>query len=561
MQLRRSLVRPFADSWRAALVVSALTIIAFIIRWKVGANHGLWADEAAFMEVVKLRPASEMFAFLQFHESHPPLFYLMMRGWMALTGDADNTLILVPVVMSSLLVPVVFATTSSLFSTRPALLAAVLTTLASPLVEHSAQLRPYGLMMLLVLVSTYALVVAVSRLRIRYWIAYAVATIALLYTHNWAWLVLAGQLLALVAVVLWMPVNRRRILTGWLFSASIVMLTYLPWISTLRYQVVHAGHSPVTIDDASTAFGFVVFSLFRITEMFLVGHTVLPKTISFLGATFGLAAAMLAWRRRPRVKDAGAQRPDSSTTAPHAGIILLTVPLVSLFLALALSGRSNLLIDRCVVTVLPLLIILFADWSVRALRSPGSRLRAALASAVLAMVPVFWANDLIKLEQVPRTNAPQAGAVIKSRARETDLLIVIPQWYAPSFNRYFSASLQQIDFPYQGRVGAVSFSDVWKRASDTNPVRWLEKQIYAARADNRRVWLVVSDDYLKAVTVADSLRAYRYREPSIMDMLRAQRIRQVLTTGYGPPDSTVNRGPTQYENLRVYLFAPDNGSL
>ena len=67
--------------------------------------------------------------------------------------------------------------------------------------------RPYSLLPLLALAATYALVRAIDVGGWRRWAGYAAAVLALVYTHNWAWLVLAGQWVAL-AVCLWRGVQR-----------------------------------------------------------------------------------------------------------------------------------------------------------------------------------------------------------------------------------------------------------------------------------------------------------------------------------------------------------------
>lgn len=228
------------DSW----ILAALTAFAALVRTVVAARGGVWRDEGLFLYVSQLPSWSAVVEFLRRHESHPPLFYAMMRGWIAAFGPGDLTARALPLLFGIALVPAVYVVGERLFSHRVARIAALFAALSPPLIDHASAVRPYSLMPLLVLGAAYALVVGIRRGGAGPWAAHAVATIALVYTHNWSWLAVAGGWVACVVVIAWYaPRPRGTIVRDWLGAQVAVALAFLPWAPTLARQVGHAGHA------------------------------------------------------------------------------------------------------------------------------------------------------------------------------------------------------------------------------------------------------------------------------------------------------------------------------
>src|SRR5688572_26782753 len=110
-----------------------------------------------------------MIEFLRLHESHPPFFYLLARGWSGVLGGGDATLLVLPLVLSLLLVPVVYLAGKAMFGRSAALLAAAFAAISPALTEHASQLRPYGLLPVLVTASAASLLQGLEYGRRRDW--------------------------------------------------------------------------------------------------------------------------------------------------------------------------------------------------------------------------------------------------------------------------------------------------------------------------------------------------------------------------------------------------------
>jgi hypothetical protein len=139
-----------------------------------------------------------------------------------------------------------------------------------------------------------------------------------------------------------------------------------------------------------------------------------------------------------------------------------------------------------------------------------------------------------------------------------DLLIVAPEWYAPSFNHYFKPSIEQIDYPYDSRSGLIDFSHVWQRASDPAPFERIKRRIISARSARRRVWVVTGRNYLRSLTPADIRSAVKHRQPGPISAVRVGQIRAVLDQLYSRADSSfIERGVgARSDKLRLYLYTP-----
>jgi hypothetical protein len=548
----------------ARVLVVALSVLALTIRVVVALNSGIWADEGFFLLVVNIPAWSDMLAFLRLHESHPPLFYALVRVWIAITGNRDTTVLLFPVAIGTLVVPGIYHMGRSFFSERVGLLAAALVTVSPILTEQSAQLRPYGLLPLLALASCYFMIIALERGGLRPWGAYVFSTLLLLYTHNWGWVVVVGQQAGAGIAMSHFNTGRFRFgLRGWGVALVAIGVGYLPWATALLYQVRHAGHGGIPIDGLSSAVELTLFALFTALQTAFPTRYFL-SLVSFVAALIAATAAVYAEFkvRRARIpsseSDAGT-RPGGSASSEHSrAIVLGSITLCTFVTATILSPVSNLLLPRCLATLMPVGLLLVAYWFNGQILDRNSRgLSAPLAAGVFVLLLTNSIVELYALTVTPRSNAREVAAAITTNVERSDVMILIPEWYAASFNHYFNARIEQIDFPHENRSGLVDFSNVWARTVDPLSLRFLNR-ITMARREGRRIWLVTSRDYEKSVSVSQLAEAYRYHYPRPVSMVRVREIREIIETQYGAPDTsfmTRGRRPL-YDDLRPYLFIP-----
>jgi hypothetical protein len=398
------------------------------------------------------------------------------------------------------------------------------------------------------------MVTSLQRGGLRRWIPYVLATVALLYTHHWGWLIAIGQQVAIVCLVFGTLRPRwRSTVKSWLYAWIVIVAAYLPWMSALLFQARHAGHAPVVIDGIGRALAFAVVSGIQIVQTLFVGSSAgMPAVVT---GCIACLAALIAWRGE-RHLDAPQEKSDAhqpiGEIAVRSFLIVIVSSLVTGFL---LSARSNMLLPRCIAMLAPLALLLLAQWCVT---RRENRLERTLSAGLLALVATSSAFAIPKLIATPRSNARALAASVEARAKPTDMLILLPEWYAPSFNHYFNSALEQVDYPHDGRARLIDFSNVWERTMDVAPLAALEGRIAQARLEGRRIWLVSASQYLGPISERELAAAKAHHQPGPFSVLRVSQVRAMLGAEYGEPDSslvTQGRKP-RYDELRAYLYSP-----
>ena len=464
------------------------------------------------------------------------------------------------VILSTLLVPLVYRVCRSLFNARAAIGVAALVALSPSLSEHASQIRPYGLLAILVVLACYHLVRAIDDDGWRHWMRFALAGTLMLYTHNWTWLVFGGALLAaFIAIVRSAPTRRRRLFAQLGLSAAVILFLFLPWMSSLIFQAGHAGHTGLGLMTISDRLGFLLFAIVSIPDYLLLG-TYPRDAMRLVLIACGVAAAavpgIVLSKRTPG--SLTSPRESGNAAGPRAIQVMLITSGCAVAGAAVLSPWSTLFIERCVAIVTPLVLIAVAALLDRMVAKSAGIPRASLGIGLFVFLLALEAANDVALAPTARSNARAVAAEIRASMRDDDLLIVAPEWFAPSFNHYFPPSIEQKDHPFDGRSGPVDFSSERRRTLDPAATQRLENAISAARANGRRVWLVSERKYLRyADDVLPKLSSQAERE-RYAPVMRAKEARDLLSHAYGQPDTShfVHGRVSRYEELLPFLFAP-----
>jgi hypothetical protein len=537
----------------AVLVVAGLCALTLALRALIGLRSGVWRDEAQLLFIVDEPSWAAMLDFLRQHESHPPLFYAVMRVWLSITGGSDAAALALPIVLGGALVPALYVVGTRLLSWRAGLLAAAAAAVSPILAGVGAMARPYSLLPLLTLAGTYALVRAIQRGGRLRWAGYAAAMLALVYTHNWGWLVLAAHWVAL-ALCLWRGVPRPRVavLRGWAGAQAAVAIGYLAWLPSFRYQTAHAGYSPFHVFGRIDSPSDVATGLLVLAVM-LLSATLLPFASSAIPAAavgWALLVTVLAVvvGRRPRESR---RRPPGARTAVT---IIAATPLVAMGVAVLLSPRSDLLVPQCLAMLAPLLLLLVAGALARSYEMGQRRLATVAAAALLA----GYAALLVPLYQDARSNARELAAAVAAQAAPSDLLVVTPWWLASPFNRYYSPPTEQLDFPALTRVGAIPYDDEIRRLRDPDTLVEAERRIEAGQGAGRRLWFVSATDATPCKDAPCQAKILASTNFSQVGDLRAGQLRAYVERLYGPPVrcETHAEAGARLESLTACLFQP-----
>lgn len=430
LRMRVASIRSWFNGPRSVLSL----IFAGALGLRLFAPRGLWVDEAITVAKAQM-PFGRMLADLGATDVHPPLHYIVMWGTTRLFGTGELAVRLPSMLAGALLVPVLYALTRDLFDRRTALVAAAMASVSPLLIWYSQEARMYGLLMLFSAVAVWAQVRALDRESgWGWWLLFALATIAMLWTQYFAVLLVGVQQLVFLgaAVHRWRakrPV--RSLLSGWILSALLIAGALLPLVPFAMEQLqanqaryANAG-VPANVGRAvsETRDEISVYTLIANSVWAMVGfHS--DRAMSQIVALWplGMAAGLALL---------GRGRPSRSSLFLLACAV---VPILALFAAGFMV--RNLFEVRYFVTAVPLMVVLSARLLTRCASRPlVMRGAAALVIAVLAIAGID--------QQVNGTN-PRIfdfrGALqeLSARASPGDTILYQPQfldtvvgYYAP----------------------------------------------------------------------------------------------------------------------------------
>jgi mannosyltransferase len=181
---------------RTALLLGVTTLIGAGLRLHLLAGRSLWIDEAASVTFAIL-PWRAFLKVLWGYQGNMAFYYFLLHGWIHL-GDSEFAVRALSVLFGVLTIPAIYLLGVRLFDRPTGLIAAALFSVHSFHIHWSQETRAYSLLILLLVLTTYALIAALeSNSKMSYWLAFSVMAALCIYTHIFAFLVLAGHALAI----------------------------------------------------------------------------------------------------------------------------------------------------------------------------------------------------------------------------------------------------------------------------------------------------------------------------------------------------------------------------
>jgi hypothetical protein len=266
---RRSSLLSFLIRHAFPLLLATITLLGGWLRFRALGVKSLWLDEAFSIWMAGHGPA-EMFGWLVRIDQHPPLYYLLLSGWMHLFGDGQGAVRALSAFFSTLTIPVLYASTRRITHDRiTALLAALLLAVSPFHVRFAQETRMYALLPLTAALAIYFAIALLQtgegpRIRLRDWwtpgrwrahpaMGYAwglaLAQAATMLTHNTA-MIFFPLALNLPVLGAWlarrwsgrgssMPrVNRPHFLADWLQVQAVALLLWSPWAVAFLRQAL-----------------------------------------------------------------------------------------------------------------------------------------------------------------------------------------------------------------------------------------------------------------------------------------------------------------------------------
>lgn len=457
---------------RLGVVVVVGAVVAGVALRFVQSSE-LWLDEALSVNIAAL-PLSELPDALR-QDGHPPLYYALLHGWMAVVGEGDTAVRALSGIISVATLPLAWIAGRRVGG-RPLAVAALVVVAVSPYaIRYGSETRMYSLVMLLVFAGWLLVDDALRRPTWPRLVALALIAGALLWTHYWSMWLLA----ATGVVLLWQawrrpdPERRRRALRCAL-ALVVGGLLFLPWLPVFLYQAANTG-TPWATPERPTGAVALTFTDFGggdfLEADLFAGVLVLLVVLGLMGRAVDGRRIELDLRTRPTVR--------------YEGVV------VALTLGLALAASyvaSSTYVTRYASVFFPLVALIVAAGLALFVGRAG---RTAAYGTVIFLGLVGGAYNALA---APRTQAGEIATAIEADASPGDVVITCPDQLGPAVERVLGDDLEVLAYPTLGSAERVDWVDYDERNAAADPVAIAGEVVELAGPD-ASIWLVSSGDY------------------------------------------------------------------
>ncbi len=426
------------------LAALAITLLAFALRVYHLDGQSLWYDEGFSVYLAQkslLEMTTRTAADIQ-----PPLYYCVLHVWMRLAGRSEFAVRFLSLLFGTVTVPLIFVLGRRLAGERVGLLAASLLAVSPFHVWYAQETRMYTLVTLLGVLSSWLLLRAIGAGRVDMvptggvvdggdaaqesaahtgWLLYAIANVAAVYSHYYAFFLVAFQT---VFLFLWWLVHGQpgRVLARGVLAQVACILAYLPWagFALNRYAV-----------DESYWEGTLSLDFVRKTLLaFATGHTVYESqanviTVGYVILVLVGLAALLASRQRPMV---------------DAGIFALLYLCLPFFLLYSLSAYRPKFNPRYLMLASPPFFLLIAAGAAKLWATPACRLAARLLAACAVLYVLITSAYALHANYANRVlvrdDFRSVAARIRREMQPDEAIVLCSGHLFPVFSYYYTQS-------------------------------------------------------------------------------------------------------------------------
>ena len=241
------------------ILVFVLTIFAFIWRFIALQNFGdLWADELYSKYFASQGNAFDIAKALFKEDFHVPFYFVILHYWSKIFGEADITLRLLGLLITTLTIPVSYYVVKDLFDDFSGCMVAGFLAISEFNIHYSVELRFYGISILFALLSTCFFVKLFNNFTKLNIFSYAIFSLLLLYTYNFSFMYVFCQFLV---GLIYFKKNKKEVLKFVGVYVAIGIL-YLPVIFMILHNVLTYNTS--ILQFTRDIFAFDISCLFTI---------------------------------------------------------------------------------------------------------------------------------------------------------------------------------------------------------------------------------------------------------------------------------------------------------
>lgn len=400
-----------------ALIVAADVVVGLYYRFTTTSK--LWLDEAQTVNIASY-PIRQLAAQLR-HDGAPPLYYALLHFWMGLVGHSDMDVRALSGVFAVLTLPVMWWVVRRAFGRIEAMGSLAFLATSPFAVYFATETRMYSLVILLVALGIGAVMALLDKPTVPRALLMALLTSLLLYTHYWAFYLLAAVGAWLAILVLTARGDRRRGALYGLGAMALGSATYLPWLGSFLYQHKHTGTPWAAGPSLASTFGWIggFTGNQSVQDQVFNVHLEAGLTVFLLLLAFGYAAS-------PAGRDALEFRLLGQVRA-RALMFVLVATFVVGYLA---SRQANTAFQPRYASVVFPVVVILVGLGVAALPSRWLQVFAVGAISVVGLWTTHWGAH------VQRTQAGKVATAMHAQIPPGALVVVCPDQLGPSLLRY-----------------------------------------------------------------------------------------------------------------------------
>lgn len=219
---------------RPKIFLSVILLVAAVVRLYHLGFESFWVDEIYAFRVAN----KDLWTAITYQDVHPPLYYTIIHFWMKAFGESEVSLRSFSVIFGLLGVWLIYRLGKTLFGAESGRVSAWLLALSVFHITYSQEARSYAAFAFISLASFYFMVRLFQKGESRHFLRYFVATLLMLYTHNFAvWAILFQNAFTFSAFL--MAAKKQKFsLWSWIACQTVLFLVYLPWFMTC---LINAG--------------------------------------------------------------------------------------------------------------------------------------------------------------------------------------------------------------------------------------------------------------------------------------------------------------------------------
>jgi len=432
-----------------------VTLLGFALRLAFLGRQSLWYDEAFSLAVARASWPVFWTALLS-DGVHPPAYYLLLRGSLALFGDREFALRFFSAAAGTLTVPLIWRLGRALGDGRWGLAAGSLLAFNPFALWYAQEARMYSLLLCLTAAGGYAFWKLVARPTPARWLWLVLTSGLSFVVHYFAFVFSLAQFAYLVVSLR----RTHRVLRWWVAAQVVAFLFFLPWAVAVATRAgrnfgigwIHAPtflDVPLTLSNLALALGdpaspWTWAGLLAVLLAIGDGarRVARPSLLSHLQLPPARAAARPGSRQplsRPgpgtgRAREPGRAISNLQSPSPYSFLLLwLLVPLAFTWF---ISLRLPLYVDRFLIICLPPLLLLSSTISLSSLWAARSTMVMLVMVSALACARLWISPDFSKEDW------RAAATYVRSMEEPGDALVMRDFQTGIPFGYYYRGALK-----------------------------------------------------------------------------------------------------------------------